>query len=83
MFMFIRAACAWNCSAVIESILAMIFEVVAPEKKRYLCSYCLLRGLTYEKIIAGKHYCGSAVLLVCIVLFHSKCERLYHLVEEK
>lgn len=33
MFLFIRSAFAKNCSAVIESILAMIFEVVAPEKK--------------------------------------------------
>lgn len=85
MFLFIRAAAgAWNCSMVVESILAIMFKVVATEEKQYyLCSYCLLRGLTYEKLIPGKHYCGSAVLLVCTVLFHCKCERLHPLVEEK
>lgn len=37
MFLFIRAACAWNCSAIIEITLAMICEVVAPEKNNVMC----------------------------------------------
>lgn len=75
MFLFIRSASTWSCSTVTESTLAMNFEVAAPEKKFFVCSYCFLRNLTYEKFTTGKHYFGSAVLLVCTVLFCSKRER--------